>query len=81
MPPASLFFTRPTPPRFFSCWLLRCPLRVFFWPSLAGGRYARGITLILLVAGLGIAAAIVGGVWRADDALTYLSGGWAPPLG
>jgi multicomponent Na+:H+ antiporter subunit D len=48
---------------------------------LAGGRHARGITLALLVAGVGIAAVIAGGVWRTGDALTYLSGGWAPPLG
>jgi formate hydrogenlyase subunit 3/multisubunit Na+/H+ antiporter MnhD subunit len=52
-------------------------LLVFF----AGGRYGRGITLALLVTGVGIASVIAGEVWRTGDALTYLAGGWAPPLG
>ncbi len=46
-----------------------------------GGRYARGIALVLMPAGLGIALAIVAGVWYRGDALTYLVGGWTPPLG
>jgi formate hydrogenlyase subunit 3/multisubunit Na+/H+ antiporter MnhD subunit len=49
--------------------------------NLGLGLIMRGITLALLVAGIGIAAIIAGGVWRTGDALTYLSGGWAPPLG
>jgi multicomponent Na+:H+ antiporter subunit D len=47
----------------------------------AGGRFARSISLVLLVAGVGVAAGIVGGVWQTGNAVTYLSGGWAPPLG
>ena len=47
----------------------------------SGGRYARGITLVLMPVGLGVALAIVAGVWRTGGALTYLVGGWAPPLG
>ena len=65
----------------FSCWPLHCPVAGILLVFLAGGRYARGITLALLVAGVGIAAGIAGGVWRTGDALTYLAGGWAPPLG
>jgi multicomponent Na+:H+ antiporter subunit D len=69
------------PAAIFLVLALVLPVTGILLAFLAGGRYARGITLILLVAGLGIAAAIVGGVWRSGDALTYLSGGWAPPLG
>ena len=48
----------------------------------SGGRYyARGITLVLMPAGLGVALAMVADVWRTGHALTYLVGGWAPPLG
>ncbi|MGB7838530.1 MAG: proton-conducting transporter membrane subunit, partial [Terrimicrobiaceae bacterium] len=60
---------------------LAMPLAGILLVFLAGGRRAPGITLALLVAGLGIAAVIAGGIWRTGDALTCLSGGWAPPLG
>jgi multicomponent Na+:H+ antiporter subunit D len=45
------------------------------------GRHARMVSLAFLTAGVGVAVAIANGVWRANDALTYASGGWAPPLG
>ncbi|HVQ20523.1 MAG TPA: hypothetical protein VMS23_05670, partial [Terrimicrobiaceae bacterium] len=48
---------------------------------LSGAGLARPITLVLLTAGLGVSAAIVVGVWRNGNSLTYVSGGWAPPLG
>jgi hypothetical protein len=48
---------------------------------LSGAGLARPITLVLLIAGLGVSAAIVVGVWRNGNSLTYVSGGWAPPLG
>ncbi len=60
---------------------LALPVAGILLVLLAGGRHARGITLVLLVAGVWVAAAIADGVWRASDALIYLSGGWAPPLG
>ena len=60
---------------------LAMPVAGILLVFLAGGRHARRITLTLLVAGAGIAAVIAGGVWRTGDALTYLSGGWSPPLG
>ena len=60
---------------------LALPVAGILLVFLAGGRYARGITLALVLAGVGIAAAIAGGVWRTGDAVTYLAGGWAPPLG
>ena len=69
------------PAAIFLVLALVLPVTGILLAFLTGGRYARGITLIFLVAGLGIAAAIVGAVWRGGDALTYLSGGWAPPLG
>ncbi len=48
---------------------------------LSGAGLARPITLVSLIAGLGVSAAIVVGVWRNGNSLTYVSGGWAPPLG
>src|SRR5262249_56194949 len=45
------------------------------------GRYRRGIALVLLALGLAVAAGIAHGVWRTGHALTYISGGWLPPLG
>jgi multicomponent Na+:H+ antiporter subunit D len=46
-----------------------------------GGRLAVLIAQFLLPAGLGLAFAIVAGVWRSGDSLVYFLGGWAPPLG
>ena len=78
MPPEAL--ASPNPGGFLVL-ALALPVAGILLVLLAGGRYARGITLALLVAGVVIAAVIAGGVWRTGDALTYLSGGWAPPLG
>jgi formate hydrogenlyase subunit 3/multisubunit Na+/H+ antiporter MnhD subunit len=47
----------------------------------SGGRYTGGIVAILLPAGLSIAAAVLAEVWRSGEALVYIVGGWAPPLG
>ena len=57
------------------------PVAGMFLALVCGGRYARGIALVLMPAGLGVAVAIVAAVWRTGQALTYLPGGWAPPLG
>ncbi len=46
-----------------------------------GGHYARAITLVLMPAGLAVAAGILICVWRAGNALTYFLGRWVPPLG
>ena len=46
-----------------------------------GGRHAERIVLALMPLGLGLAIAIAAGVLRADAALVYVVGGWAPPLG
>jgi multicomponent Na+:H+ antiporter subunit D len=46
-----------------------------------GGRHAERIALALMPAGLVIAIAIALAVLRADAALVYVLGGWAPPLG
>jgi len=45
-----------------------------------GGRHVRWIVLVLFPAGFAVAAAVFGAVWR-GDALAYVVGGWAPPLG
>jgi formate hydrogenlyase subunit 3/multisubunit Na+/H+ antiporter MnhD subunit len=46
-----------------------------------GGRLAERAALSFLPAGLGLAFAIVIGVWRSGYSLVYFLGGWAPPLG
>src|SRR5437870_3334906 len=46
-----------------------------------GGRLGVRTAQFLLPAGLGLAFAIVAGVWRTGDSLVYFLGGWAPPLG
>jgi multicomponent Na+:H+ antiporter subunit D len=46
-----------------------------------GGRRAERITLALMPVGLALALAIAANVLRADAALVYVVGGWAPPLG
>ncbi|MGH2456861.1 MAG: complex I subunit 5 family protein [Candidatus Limnocylindria bacterium] len=46
-----------------------------------GGRHAERIALALMPAGLVVAVAIAIAVLRADAALVYVLGGWAPPLG
>ena len=47
----------------------------------AGGRYVERIAMVLLPVGLVIAAAIFGLVWRDQQSLVYIVGGWHPPLG
>lgn len=46
-----------------------------------GGRYAHRVAAVLLPLGLSIAIAIAVSVIRRGDALEYVPGGWAPPLG
>jgi len=47
----------------------------------AGGRYVERIAMVLLPVGLVIAAAVFGLVWRDQQSLVYIVGGWHPPLG
>ena len=47
----------------------------------AGGRCVERIAMVLLPAGLVIAAAVFGLVWRDQQSLVYIVGGWHPPLG
>lgn len=46
-----------------------------------GGRHAERIALALVPAGLLVAGAILADVWHSGQAVTYVVGGWAPPLG
>ena len=46
-----------------------------------GGRQPERIVLLLMPLGLALAVAIAALVLRADAALVYVVGGWAPPLG
>jgi len=62
-------------------WALLLPLIGLLVVLLAGGRHARNITLGLLLAGLALAAGIAANIWQSGYALTYILGGWLPPLG
>src|SRR5512134_7085 len=46
-----------------------------------GGRNAQRVATLTILAGAGIAIAIATAMARSGDALVYLLGGWAPPLG
>ena len=46
-----------------------------------GGRNAQRVAMITILAGAGIAIAIVAAAMQSADTLVYLLGGWAPPLG
>jgi multicomponent Na+:H+ antiporter subunit D len=48
---------------------------------LLGGRHPERVALVLFPFGLGVAVAIAATVIRRGDALEYVLGGWAPPLG
>lgn len=48
---------------------------------LIGGRHAERIALALAPVGLCVAVAILASVWNSGEALTYVLGGWTPPLG
>jgi formate hydrogenlyase subunit 3/multisubunit Na+/H+ antiporter MnhD subunit len=46
-----------------------------------GGRRAQCLALAMMPAGVAISLAIAGEIWRSREPLTYLVGGWHPPLG
>jgi formate hydrogenlyase subunit 3/multisubunit Na+/H+ antiporter MnhD subunit len=46
-----------------------------------GGRRAERVALAAFALGLGVAVAIAATVWRTGEALVYVVGAWAPPLG
>ena len=46
-----------------------------------GGRNAQRVAMLTIIAGLAVAIAIAATMLRSGGALTYLLGGWAPPLG
>jgi multicomponent Na+:H+ antiporter subunit D len=46
-----------------------------------GGRNAQRVAMITILAGAGIAIAIVAAMAQSGTTLVYLLGGWAPPLG
>ncbi len=66
-------------------WLLPAAILVPFVGVLValplGGRRAAWVAGITIITGGGIAAAIARQWWSAQGTLTYLLGGWAPPLG
>jgi multicomponent Na+:H+ antiporter subunit D len=62
-------------------WALIFPAAGALLALALGGRRAERIALALMPVGLGLAVAIAAGVLRANAALVYVVGGWAPPLG
>ncbi len=48
---------------------------------LTGGRHARTVVLLMLVANVAVASGIITGIWESGQAITYHLGGWSPPLG
>jgi formate hydrogenlyase subunit 3/multisubunit Na+/H+ antiporter MnhD subunit len=70
-----------TPGGFLLVLTLLLPVAGMLLALLLGGRRAERISLVLLPIGLALAVAIVVAVLRADAALVYLVGDWAPPLG
>src|SRR5215469_16241651 len=49
--------------------------------SLLCGRGAQRLALTVMPLGLVVALAVAGDIWRSGRSLTYLVGGWHPPLG
>ena len=70
-----------TPGGFLLVLALFLPVAGMLLALLLGGRRAERIALALMPVGLALALAITTGVLRADAALVYIVGGWAPPLG
>jgi formate hydrogenlyase subunit 3/multisubunit Na+/H+ antiporter MnhD subunit len=62
-------------------WALIFPAAGALLALVLGGRQAERVVLALMPLGLGLAVAIAAAVLRADAALVYVVGGWAPPLG
>ena len=70
-----------TPGGFLLVLALVLPVAGMLLALALGGRRAERIALALMPVGLALALAIAAGVLRADAALVYVVGGWAPPLG
>jgi formate hydrogenlyase subunit 3/multisubunit Na+/H+ antiporter MnhD subunit len=70
-----------TPAGALLVWALILPAAGALLALTLGGRHAERIVLALMPVGLGLAVAIATGVLRANAALVYVVGGWAPPLG
>ena len=60
---------------------LMLPVLAMLMAFAAGGRRAERVAQGFAPIGLAVAAAIAAAVARADGALTYIVGAWAPPLG
>src|SRR5215813_5786013 len=48
---------------------------------LLGGRGAQHLAMATMPLGVAVALAVTGDIWRSGRSLTYLVGGWHPPLG
>ena len=57
------------------------PMTGILLALLLGGRHIERLAMLLLPAGLAVAAAVLAAVWRGGHALVYFVGGWDPPLG
>lgn len=70
-----------TPAGFLLPLALMAPLTGMLIAFALGGRYAHRVALATVPVGLALAIAIVIHLARSGEALEYLLGGWAPPLG
>jgi formate hydrogenlyase subunit 3/multisubunit Na+/H+ antiporter MnhD subunit len=70
-----------TPGGFLLVLALVLPVMGVLLGLVLGGRHVERIALVLMPIGLVLALAIAAAVLRADAALVYVIGGWAPPLG
>ena len=70
-----------TPEGFLLVLVLTAPVVGVLIAFVLGGPHAERVALITMPVGLVIAAAIAAALWRSGEALVYVLGGWAPPLG
>jgi formate hydrogenlyase subunit 3/multisubunit Na+/H+ antiporter MnhD subunit len=66
-------------------WLLLLAVLAPFVGVLAGlalgGRNAQRVAMLIMPAGVAVAAGIAGSLMQSGDTVVYVLGGWAPPLG
>jgi formate hydrogenlyase subunit 3/multisubunit Na+/H+ antiporter MnhD subunit len=81
MPEATLLPDATTAHGSLLVWAIILPAAGILLSLVAGGRYVERIALVLMPAGLAVAAAVLVTVWDGGRPLVYIVGGWAPPLG
>jgi multicomponent Na+:H+ antiporter subunit D len=70
-----------TPDGYLLVLVLTVPVVALLLAFVLGGRNAERVTLLAAAVGLVIAGLLAVALWRSDQVLIYILGGWAPPLG